>query len=263
MFYKSKRFKIFTYFLIFFLLLSPMGGSYAADEVDIIDLELAKELALKHSRDMKGMDLAVEKAKYSEYEAKDDYTDARYSGYYTFLNEYFYLNDRLAEGDTSVEARIAVLEKEISKAKETMNADTINLANLKDKYDEAEALYDDKVRAKADFEKQLEYQMEQLYVNILNSEAQLKLLEKTYDLKVITLNYERMKKELGTFSGDIDKMAVEASDISKSIKYLKDKLKVQKWEFNELLGREREKPLQLVDYHVNLSLAVPNYMMKF
>lgn len=244
---------------ILFLLLSINITAYASDEVNIIDLKLAKELAVKNSRSMKNVELTVEKAKYNEYKAGSEYEKVAYSGYYTLLNEYFILQQRLAEGDLSVQTRITALEKEMDKARATMNADTINTANLLDKYEEAQAAYDDKVRAQEDFEKELEYQVEQLYTNILQTEAQIKLLQQTYDQKITLLNYERIKKEIGASDADIDELVVEASNVSKSLKLLRDKLKVSKRQFNDLMGRVPEQPLQLVDFEVVITYQTPTY----
>lgn len=248
---------------ILFLLLTMNVTAYAVEEVNVIDLRLAKELVIKNSRSMKNMELTVEKAKFNEYIADNNYTeakddDARYT-YNALRREYDELAEQLAAGDISVQSSMAALEKDISKAKEAMETESINIANFLDKYEEAQATYDDKERAKKDFEKQLEYQVEQLYTNILQTEAQIKLLQQTYDQKIISLNYERIKKEIGASGADIDELAVEASNVSKSIKYLQGKLKVLRREFNDLMGRGPEQSFQLVDFSVTVTYQIPTH----
>lgn len=254
------RFKSLNIILCAVLMLVFLSVNvYATETVNEIDLDSAKELALKNSREMKNYFLAQEKARYTEYIAKDDYEEAAYSGYYSLLNEYLILQQQLAAGDLSVAARIAALEKEMDKARASSDSNLINAANLLDKYQAAQASYDDKIRAAQDFEKELSYKVEQIYSGILQLENQIDLLELTYQQKITELNYERIKKEIGVSNTDIDELAVEASAVSSSIKYWQDKLLVTKREFNDLLGREPNEPLQLVEYNVTINYGIPSY----
>lgn len=252
---QKKVYKFLILLLIFTFVFSSI--SYAS-ESNVIDLDTAKKLALANSRQLRTTNLASDKLNVYADQAKEAYNDLLYSSYNTLLNEYLILKKKQAEGDSSVAARLATLEVQMDMLKGSNDASTV--AELYDKYRDAEDAYDDASQATKDFEQQLNYIVESQYMLILKQEALLKLLEKTYDLQSKQLYIERIKKDLGmNIETNISKLAVDVSNLYNQIKEQKNLLKVLKWKFNDMLGRQYNEEVNLVKVNVNIDYIIPNY----
>lgn len=252
---QKKVYKFLILLLIFTFVFSSI--SYAS-ESNVIELDTAKKLALANSRQLRSTSLASDKLNVYADQAKEAYNDLLYSSYNTLLNEYLILKKKQAEGDSSVAARLATLEVQMDMLKGSNDASTV--AELYDKYRDAEDAYDDASQATKDFEQQLNYIVESQYMLILKQEALLKLLEKTYDLQSKQLYIERIKKDLGmNIETNISKLAVDVSNLYNQIKEQKNLLKVLKWKFNDMLGRQYNEEVNLVKVNVNIDYIIPNY----
>jgi hypothetical protein len=252
---QKKVYKFLILLLIFTFVFSSI--SYAS-ESNVIELDTAKKLALANSRQLRSTSLASDKLNVYADQAKEAYNDLLYSSYNTLLNEYLILKKKQAEGDSSVAARLATLEVQMDMLKGSNDASTV--AELYDKYRDAEDAYDDASQATKDFEQQLNYIVESQYMLILKQEALLKLLEKTYDLQSKQLYIERIKKDLGmNIEINISKLAVDVSNLYNQIKEQKNLLKVLKWKFNDMLGRQYNEEVNLVKVNVNIDYIIPNY----
>lgn len=252
---QKKVYKFLILLLIFTFVFSSI--SYAS-ESNVIELDTAKKLALANSRQLRTTNLASDKLNVYADQAKEAYNDLLYSSYNTLLNEYLILKKKQAEGDSSVAARLATLEVQMDMLKGSNDASTV--AELYDKYRDAEDAYDDASQATKDFEQQLNYIVESQYMLILKQEALLKLLEKTYDLQSKQLYIERIKKDLGmNIEINISKLAVDVSNLYNQIKEQKNLLKVLKWKFNDMLGRQYNEEVNLVKVNVNIDYIIPNY----
>jgi len=240
------------------LMLFLTSTSYASVNENTINIDEAKKMALENSRSLKTLELMTSKLKVYSNQAEEAFDDLRYSSYNSLLGEYLMLNKRAEEGDVSVLSRIAILEQQMYALKGTDDQSAI--AELYDKKRDTEDSYLDAVASKKDFEIQLEYVVEQHYINILKQEKNLLQSKQAYELKVNLLDVEKLKFQLGISTQDnVDKIRVETSELYNSIIYLKDTIKLLKSQLNDMLGRDFNEELTLTDFSVELSTYVPSY----
>jgi len=251
----QRKILIFTLSL---MVIFPGIFGQAAFAQDVITLEQAKELA-KNSRSLVQSDLDVEKAKYEYYQAKENYDDAKTPSYYNLLPYYSYLNEKKAQGE-NVDAQLENVEKQISAAKEKLDSEVERAASLRDAMENKETAYEDSKVTKEKSEKQLEYQVEQMYTSILLQEDKLVSLRKELDYKYNLLNIEKKKLALGRSTQEkVDKLAVETSNFNKTIIEAANSLRNLKGKFNDLLGRDYDADFQLVPIAVNQAAQIPTY----
>ncbi|MFZ5942641.1 MAG: TolC family protein [Bacillota bacterium] len=237
---------------IILMLTAPMV--MATDNV--LTLEQAKELT-KSSRNLAKYDLSVEKAKYSYYQAQDAYDDAKTPSYYNLLPYYFYLNEQQAQGN-DVSLQLANVEKQISSAKEKLDSEVDRASSLRDTMLDREESYDKAKQDRDNYRKQLDYTIEQLYTSILGQEDRLAAQQKELEYKLLLLNIEKQKLQLGNSTqGKVDKLAIETSTLNKSIIEAANSLKNSKSKFNDMLGRDPESALTLVHFTVPETAVIP------
>lgn len=252
------RHKLKIFLLLGILLTSIFNSSLVFADEKIITLEEAKELAHENSRELEKYELTIDKSKSKLYQAKDDYKDAKSSSYSLYLNEYLILQDRLEEGDTSVTERLSALEKKMDAVRN--NSSSEKIASAKDKKRDAEDDYDDSKLNKENYAKQLDYLVEELYTNILTNEDNIDSLNKEYELGLLKLNIERKRLELGRSTRDkVNEIAIDVSNVNKSITQYKQILKTLKGSLNDILGREYDEELNLENFHVVSTIAPPAY----
>jgi hypothetical protein len=256
-FKKKHNKKIFVLVLITFLLNLIFPNIIFADDM-LLDLETAKKLALENSKQIKAINLKVDKLELSAEIASDAYKDVLYSSYNTLLNEYLSLKKISEAGDHSVDGRIAALELQMSALKGADNNETI--ADLQDSSRDAKNAMKDMKMAREDFEKQLEYTIEKLYIEILKQKKNLLLLEKSYEINSKLLTIEKLKNKLGmSNAAAVNKIAVDVSNIYNSISGLKNVITVLKWQLNDHLGYEYNKNIKLKEFDISVDMFTPTF----
>ncbi|MDK2822872.1 MAG: hypothetical protein PWQ67_1312 [Clostridia bacterium] len=253
----KKELKLLVILMSILILLTSTSVSYASSD-DIITLEEAKELT-KNSRTLKQYELDLEKAKYEYYQAKDEYDDAKTPSYYNLLPYYFYLTEREAQGEDVTE-QLKMVESQISAAKEKLDSEIEKAASLKDKVQDSENRYEDSKKELEKYKQELDYLVEQLYITILKQEDRLKSLQEEYDLKLNLLNVERKKLELGrSTQEEVNKLAVEGSNLNKTIVETNNSIKNLKGKLNDMMGRDYNCTLVLEHFDVPEVTAVPAF----
>ncbi|MBE0502322.1 MAG: TolC family protein [Desulfuromonadales bacterium] len=102
--------------------------------------------------------------------------------------------------------------------------------------------------------------MEELYTTILLQEEYLLTSNKEYQLKLDSLNIEKIKLQLGRSSQlKVDQLSMTASELNKAIVGSKNSIQSLKGELNDIMGREYDRELNLVPFEIPEEVEIPEY----
>lgn len=205
-------------------------------------------------------------AKYQLYQVEDQYDDAGDeldNSVYKLNNlnsEYSDLQKKLDEGDTSVVSRISEIQEEMDSIWEKIDKQSDTVESLLDKKRDAETKYNDAVIDEENYEKQLDYIVEELYTTILNQEKSLTTLNKERELKLYLLNLEKVRLGLGRSSRlEVDQLSKDVASINKRIIEMNNSIKTSKGKLNDMMGRDYDDALTLAPFEVSEIDDVPDY----
>lgn len=267
--------KLGSYFLVIVLVLnlslSPVFAGNQPQNV-ILTLDEFKELALENSRTIKTLEQTIREVEYNTYITYNSYESAKYGGYHNSLYQQTQLAQLIASKEAELaqleegtneyielKNEVAILQMQAMQNKTAIGSSLSASKQTKKAWEEAEEALDDTKRAFEDFKKQLGYTIENLYTGTLKLQNQINALEMKYQQLMKLLNIERVKMDLGMTSDvAVDKLAVQTSDLGKTIKELKTTLKINKWRINDMIGRELDSKLQLVGFQVEYPIPVGN-----
>jgi len=258
------------YIMIFSLIfLIPLFGidTVFADDYSFT-LEQVKEAAIKNSRTLKTMEQVIKEIDANSNIAYNSYESAYYGGYINSLNRQSNLLPlieskkiqlaSLTEGTPewqSLKMEIQTLEMQAAQNNMSASSGLSASKQAKKAWEASEDALKDTKRAYEDLNKQIEFSVEQLYISALVLEEQIKVAESNYQYLLKLLEVERLKGQLGMNSVvDIDRLAVQASDLNKSIRQMKDNLMVVKEGINDIMGRDVKSRLDLVKFDVDIPL---------
>lgn len=240
-------------------------GFAAENQVDIltdniITLEQAKGLVKENSRNLKKYEIALEKAKYQQQQAEDEENDL-YSGYNSLSNQYSSLSEQyyqyLESGKTAEAEAIRVemeqVEKDMESQYDKIDSSSNSIKNAEDNYDDA-------VKEQENYWKQLDYIVEELYINILNQEEFLRSLQKEYELKKYLLTIERKKLDIGrTSQTNVDKISIEVTNLNKQLTEQTSTIRLKKGQLNDMMGKGYDDPLKMTPIEVSVNVIIPEY----
>jgi len=261
---RGKRIILLTMLFV----LSGFSVGYASEDAleNVITLEQAKELAGKNSRNLTKYEISREIAKYQLYQVEDQYDDAGDeldNSVYKLNNlnsEYSDLQKKLDEGDTSVVSRMSEIQEEMDSIWEKIDKQSDTVESLLDKKRDAETKYNDAVIDEENYEKQLDYIVEELYTTILNQEKSLTTLNKERELKLYLLNLEKVRLGLGRSSRlEVDQLSKDVASINKRIIEMNNSIKTSKGKLNDMMGRDYDDALTLAPFEVSEIDDVPDY----
>lgn len=250
--------------LMVVFVLGSFSNGYAAT-ANTITLEQAKELVQSKNRDLQKYKLNVDKAKYNLYRTEDEREDI-----YDTLNnihvrrielsrEYSSLQELLNQGDVSVLDRMNQIQAQIDSLDKQMVSQSDIINSFSDNIEDARNNYDDSVKDADNYKKQMDYIVEQLYINILNQEDNLVTLKKQYELNQYLLGLEEKKLQLGKSSQlNVSKLYADLTGQNKSIIELADDIKANKGQLNHMMGRDYYDELKLTPFHVPAVVEIPD-----
>ncbi len=237
-----------------------------ASEDNVITLDQARMLANSNSRNLAKYDLKVKKAQYQLYQLEAQRNDIYYQSNYLFnrynslYEKYYSLQEQLNQGDESVVPQMDEIMEEIQNIEREMETQSEKISALEDSIESAEMNYDESTVNKNNFEKQLQFEVDRLYVTILNQEDALLTAGKEYELKLNLLNVEKTRLNLGSSSlQKVDQMAAEVADQKKRIVEQTHLIKTLKGKLNVMMGRGYDDELKLVPFNVPDAVEVPKY----
>ncbi len=252
--------KLFLTLLLIFISFLNCSTVFATGET--LTLQQVKELVFTNNRELKKQELNADKAKLKLKQAENSYNDSKYSSSDTLRTEYLMLQQMLNKGDTSVEPRIKKLEELLTAEKSKSSSSAGNLASLKDKKRDAEDTFDDAVITHNNYEKQLEYTVEELYTNILLQENQRKTLQKEYELKLTLLKIEEAKLALGRSTQDkVADLSSQGLTTNKAIITLDKNLQTSKGKLNDMMGRTYDSDFTLSPLYIPSLSIIPQQEM--
>lgn len=227
---------------------------------NIITLEQVKRLVKENSRSLKKYEIAVDKAKYQQQQA-DDEEDDLYLRYNSLSNQYGSLSEQynqlLESGKTAEAEAIRVqmeqVERDMESQYDKIDSSSNSIKNAEDNYDDA-------VKEQENYWKQLDYIVEELYINILNQEESLRSLQKEYELKKYLLTIERKKLDLGrTSQTNVDKISTDVTNLNKQLTEQTNTIRLKKGQLNDMMGKGYDDPLKMTSIEVSVNVIFPEY----
>jgi hypothetical protein len=226
----------------------------AAEQDTVIFLEKAKELTKKNARVLQTMEFTKKKL--------DAESDVAYDTYMTYnlqkdINDYVYnigqLYEQLdahPEQADQIMVKIQYYESIVSGLK----ANKPDKATLKPFYLQWRALddaYRDMPNTIENIEKSLDLTVEILYFTLLDMQSTIEIQNINLSNLGKQLRIERLKKELGLSNVENENILVtQYTSLRNMINELKGNYKLLCLQLNDMMGRELEAPLQLVDEEV-------------
>jgi len=259
--------KIFFLLTIFIVLLG-FSNVYAAEEIEeavaeeVITLEQAVKLAYENSRSLTKYETSMQKAKYQLYDKQNQYNQINYeqdSNMYKYSSLSQQLQDELAkdEPDNSI---IEQYKKAMEELLNNMDAQFAALESMSINKRNAEDNYDDAIVAEENYQKQLEFIVEELYTTILLQGNNLQTINKEYALKLDLLNIEKAKLQLGRSSQlKVDQLSRDSTELNKKIIESNSLIKNLKGKLNDMMGREYNEELSLVPYELKDDVEILEY----
>lgn len=222
--------KIKLLFIVLTFLILNIVGVYAEDNL-VLTLEEAKQQALLHTNDIKLIQAKIDLLDAQENYLYNAYDIAQNSTYYTI---------------------ISTPPRNYDQALDLIKTSKKNWRDAGDRLDDAKVELSNK-------KEEVEYTVEKLYIDILALEKQINQLEAEYNLQMRNLEIARLRNNLGMITSvDVSSLAVQTSNINKLINSQKDLLIKQKWVLNEMIGKDLNSKLQLIDFVVEGPVPVGN-----
>ena len=250
---------------------SENDSESAAEDIseDVITLTQVKELAGKNSRDLTRYEISTEIAKYQLYQTDDQYDDADHdldNDMYRLNNlnkQYADLQEQLNEPDADVDAiqaKMDSIQDKMDSIWEDMDQKSGSVESLRNKKRDAETEHNQAIIYEENYEKKLDYLVEDLYTTILKQEQSLKIYSKESELKQYSLNLERVRLGLGRSSQlEVDQLSIELASINKTVDELSNSIKASKGSLNDMMGRDYDDPLSLTSFEVSTAADIPEY----
>ncbi|MFZ5595775.1 MAG: TolC family protein [Bacillota bacterium] len=256
--------KLLITLMISCFLLGGYTAAYASD--DVITLDQAKDLAKNYIRTMKDYDInkktagiKLDKLKDQYDQAYDDYIDYVFNQYSALSNEYNQLEQK-ADKTADDLARMDELQSQMNSMQDTFQSRYDSVQSMQDQLRDAQQNYDDLVADQANYVKQLDYQVEELYTSILCQEQNLGVLQKDYTIKQQMLKNEETRLKLGgSTRAKVDQLAQDVENADKSIVSAQSSLIKSKGQLNDMMGRDYFDGLRLVPFEVEEGGALPEY----
>ncbi len=255
--------KIFLLAFMFVLMVSSTAyaaaESVTAGETNAFTLEQVKSLVKDNSRSLQKYVINVETAKYKEQQANYERDGAYglYDTYNSLANDLGNAYAKLAEAAPEEQAAIIT---EIGKIENQRDAQYDKIKANQKSADTAKDSYNDAVKEEANYRKQVDYIVEELYTSILNQEEDLLALQKELELQQYLLKVERSKMGVGSSSqAKVDELAVKVNELNKKIITQSNSVMIKKGQLNDLMGKNFDDGLKLVPFEVSTTIELPEY----
>jgi hypothetical protein len=231
----------------------------AAEQDSVITLERAKELAKTNARVLKTTEYTKQKLELE--------SDAAYSTYMSYnlqysIDGYRYRINQLSKeleeldpytNEDDIEPYLENMERILKY--ETivtyLNAnkpDASIVKNFRLAWRATDDAYKDMSQTVENIEKSLDLAVESLYFTLLDMQDTIDLQNKNLSNMGMQLRIERLKKELGLSNVESENMLVTQYNMFKNaINELKSNCDVLCWQLNDMMGRELDAPLQIVE----------------
>jgi len=259
--------------------LSGLCTGYASENVsesttedigeNVITLEQAKELAGNKCRDLTRYEISTEIAKYQLYRADDQYDDASHemdNSMYRLNNlneQYSDLQEQLNKPDADAEDIKAVMESiqnQIETIWEQLDQESDSVESLLDRKRDAETQHNQAVIDEENYQKRLDYLVDDLYATILNQEQSLNIYTKERELKQYSLSLERVRVGLGRSNQlQIDQLSTDLAGMNQKVDVLNSSIKASKGNLNDMMWRDYDDPLTLTPFEVSATADIPEY----
>lgn len=192
-------------------MMPPMA--YAEETEEVLTLKMVKERAVKYNPEVKKQEVSIELSRIAERDARVSFDIAR-ANYQETLG------------------RVAAFEQAMRASK---------LA-----YEMAQYSYDDSKLGIEKFKKELEYNAERMYLNLLELDNVVQSVEETLKLQRDLIRTETLKLELGlTIKYQYEQQRQAAMDVEKQLQLLYNSQKALKWQLNRMIGRDLNAPVKL------------------
>lgn len=230
----------------------------AADQA-LITLDKAKELVRNNSRVLNTTEITKDKLRVESEIAYDTYTSFdlqnTINGYVKRIKQ---LSEELEglnpETDSDrineIKVKIETYEQKANIIKKNLPDESI-VSNYQKAWRATDEAYEDMPKVIGNTEKSLEFAVEKLYYMLLDLQNTIKLQNNNLLNMGNQLKVERLKVELGLSNLVSEKaIATQYTLLKNTISDLKSNERVLIWQLNDMMGRELDVPLQVIDNNV-------------
>ncbi|SMB88304.1 Outer membrane efflux protein [Desulfonispora thiosulfatigenes DSM 11270] len=262
--------------LTMFLSVPAFAGTEMPSLSNTLSLEQVKKLAVENSRSAKDARIGLEYAEVKKDQVANQYLgvrDARREAAVrgnpagklveATVGSIKNINAQIAATNPSKEPeKYALLQQQLALENSQLGVLTSlggvdDLMAMEDKAEtgklQAEDAYNTTKNKVRDAEKIIEFSAESMYLQALQVEKMLDILNQKEQFMNKLLKVEKIKKEAGmTLDTNITTQAVSTSDSSKELRYWKDKHQTTLKVINDLIGRDLNAPLKLQEVNVRI-----------
>jgi len=243
---------------VFMLVLATMP-CFAVDQDPLITLEEAKELAGNHARALNTVRLTQNRLGVEAEVAYDTYMSNNLTNNITgYKQRILMLYEELSDLDPAtdmerineIQGKIEIYETNISTIRANMPDESL-LKPYKLQWRSLDEAHQDMTQIIENTEKSIESAVEQMYYALLDLQSTIETQNSNLSLLGKQLQIERLKIQLGLSNKENEDAIISQYNMLKSMLADLDRNEdLLIWQLNDIMGRELDDPLQLVEGNV-------------
>lgn len=234
-------------------------------QAEVITLDQAKALANENSRSLARYQLNVKKAAYQINQAQWENT-VQNNLFDSLMHQYQSVKDQIAalqgaEDDDDNSQLISQLQQQLTALSKEMDSQLKGSSTAYKTLQNSEENYED-IKINADnYEKQLDYEVEKLYIAILNEQNNLETTLLQKQAAELELEMVKTRYNLGSATqNDVYEKSKGLTDLNSSMTSSRQKINSSQGALNDIMGKDYAAELELVPFAPAPSLNIPEYM---
>lgn len=231
-------------------------------QAETITLDQAKARASANSRTLAQYQLNTQKAVYQTYKLQQQQSDSG-NVLENMFNRYQTIQQQITalekEGGDNSEA-ISQLQLQLDELNKSIDDKTDSVTSVNSSVKSSQDNEDDSEISEANYAKKLDYEVEQLYISILQQISSQQTASLQQEIAEIELQMAKTQLQLGTGTqSDIYEKTSKLSDQEKASAVIQQNIRAAKGTLNDILGRDYNADLELTDFVWTFSLDVPEF----
>lgn len=233
-------------------------------QAEVITLDQAKALANENSRSLARYQLNIKKAAYQINQAQWENT-VQNNLFDSLMHQYQSVKDQIAalqgaEDDDDNSQLISQLQQQLTELSKEMDSQLKGSSTAYKTLQNSEENYED-IKINADnYEKQLDYEVEKLYIAILNEQNNLETALLQKQAAELELEMVKTRYNLGSATqNDVYEKSKGLTDLNSSMTSSRQKINSSQGALNDIMGKDYAAELELVPFAPAPSLNIPEY----
>lgn len=229
---------------------------------EVITLDQAKAQASANSRSLSQYQLNTEKAKYQIDKAEMQQAE-NVNLFYSLFSQYQAIQEQIAvlqeaEGDNS--QAISELRQQLQELDDRMDSQLESNSSSSDSVANSEESYEDSKVAEASYAKQLDYEIEKLYISILTQQNSLETMQLESQIAELELQMEKTRLQMGVSTQtQVYEKSKSLTALQQNIAAAGQNIRAAEGTLNDIMGRDYDAELELVAFNWTSTVEVPDY----